>query len=308
MKMKKQSVEAKIIRDIQRSRQKYLIILPVLIYFALFHYKPMYGVIIAFKRFKPALGIWGSRWVGFDNFLRFFNDYYFFRLIRNTLTINVFNLLLCVPRPIVLALLLNEVKNMKFKRVVQTVTYMPHFIAMVIMCGMITGFCQTNGLINDIIEYLGGTRTNLLLKNKYFYPIYIISDIWKNIGWDSIIFLAALAGIDQEQYEAAKVDGAGRIKQMLYITLPGLLPTISILLVLRVGTIMSLGYEKILLLYQPVTYEVADVISTYVYRLGVMNGDYSYSTAVSLFNSVINIIFLVTSNKISKKVGQSGLF
>jgi len=308
MKMKKQSVGAKIIRDIQRSRQKYLIILPVLIYFALFHYKPMYGVIIAFKRFKPALGIWGSRWVGFDNFLRFFNDYYFFRLIRNTLTINFLNLLFCFPMPIVLALLLNEVKNMKFKRVVQTVTYMPHFIAMVIMCGMITGFCQTNGLINDIIEYLGGTRTNLLLKNKYFYPIYIISDIWKNIGWDSIIFLAALAGIDQEQYEAAKVDGAGRIKQMLYITLPGLLPTISILLVLRVGTIMSLGYEKILLLYQPVTYEVADVISTYVYRLGVMNGDYSYSTAVSLFNSVINIIFLVTSNKISKKVGQSGLF
>lgn len=306
--MKKEALGVKIIRDFQKNKQKYLLILPVLIYFILFHYKPMYGIIIAFKRYKPNLGIDGSPWVGLQNFVRFFNDVYCFRIIRNTFTISFLSLLFSFPMPILLALLLNEVKNLKFKKAVQTITYMPHFIAMVVLCGMITNFCQTNGLINNIIEFLGGTRTNLLLKKGYFYPIYIISEIWKNVGWDSIIFLAALSGIDQEQYEAARVDGAGRLKQMIYITLPGLLPTISILLILKMGSILSVGYEKILLLYQPVTYEVADVISTYTYRKGLIDADYSYSTAISMFNSVINIIFLQVSNKISKKAGQSGLY
>ena len=306
--MKKDSLKTKILRDIKKNKQKYIIIFPVLVFLILFHYKPMYGLIIAFKRFKPTLGMWESPWVGFLNFKRFFNDIYFFRLIRNTFTISFLSLLFSFPMPILLALLLNEVKHMKFKKVVQTVTYMPHFIAMVILCGMITSFCQTNGLINDVIELLGGTRTNLLLKKQYFYPIYIISEIWKNIGWDSIIFLAALTGIDQEQYEAAKVDGAGRIKQIFYITLPGLLPTISILLILKMGSLLSVGSEKILLLYQPTTYEVADVINTYTYRKGLIDADYSYSTAIGLFNSVINIFFLHVSNKISKKAGQSGLY
>lgn len=306
--MEKKSLRERIVRDFKKNKQKYLIILPVLIYFILFHYKPMYGLIIAFKRFKPTLGIWDSQWVGLQNFVRFFKDVYFFRLIRNTFTISFLSLIFSFPMPILLALLLNEVKNMKFKKTVQTITYMPHFIAMVVLCGMVTSFCQTNGLINNIIEFLGGTRTNLLLKKGYFYPIYIISEIWKNVGWDSIIFLAALSGIDQEQYEAAKVDGAGRIKQIIYITLPGLLPTISILLILKMGSILSVGYEKILLLYQPVTYEVADVISTYTYRKGLVDADYSYSTAINMFNSVINIIFLQASNIISKKAGQSGLY
>lgn len=306
--MEKKSLRERIVRDFKKNKQKYLIILPVLIYFILFHYKPMYGLIIAFKRFKPTLGIWDSQWVGLQNFVRFFKDVYFFRLIRNTFTISFLSLIFSFPMPILLALLLNEVKNMKFKKTVQTITYMPHFIAMVVLCGMVTSFCQTNGLINNIIEFLGGTRTNLLLKKEYFYPIYIISEIWKNVGWDSIIFLAALSGIDQEQYEAAKVDGAGRIKQIIYITLPGLLPTISILLILKMGSILSVGYEKILLLYQPVTYEVADVISTYTYRKGLVDADYSYSTAINMFNSVINIIFLQASNIISKKAGQSGLY
>ncbi|MBR3761622.1 MAG: sugar ABC transporter permease [Lachnospiraceae bacterium] len=306
--MKKESFGKKVIRDFKKNKQKYLLILPVLIFFALFHYKPMYGLIIAFKRFRPTLGIMDSPWIGFQNFERFFNDIYFFRLIRNTFTISFLSLLFSFPMPIFLALLLNEVRREKFKKTVQTITYMPHFIAMVVLCGMVTSFCQTNGIINVIIEFFGGTRTNLLLKQNYFYPIYIISEIWKNIGWDSIIFLAALSGIDQEQYEAAKVDGAGRIKQMLYITLPGLLPTISILLVLRMGGILNVGYEKILLLYQPSTYEVADVISTYTYRKGLIDADYSYSAAIGMFNSVINIFFLTVSNKISKKAGQSGLY
>lgn len=306
--MKKSSFGARVARDMKLNYQKYLILLPVLVFLILFHYKPMYGVIIAFKQFKPHLGIWDSPWVGLKNFERFINDIYFTRLIRNTLTINFLNLLFCFPLPILLSLLLNEIKNMKFKRVVQTITYMPHFLATVVICGMITSFCSTNGFVNNIVEFFGGTRENLLQNSKYFYPVYIVSDIWKNIGWDSIIFLAALAGIDQEQYEAARVDGAGRIKQMWYITLPGLIPTVSMLLILRMGSILSLGYEKILLLYTPATYEVADVISTYVYRKGLLDADFSYSTAVSLFNSVINIIFLLTSNKISKKLGQSGLF
>ena len=176
------------------------------------------------------------------------------------------------------------------------------------MCGMITNFTQANGIINDIIAFFGGERVNMLTKKEYFYPIYIISNIWKNVGWDSIIFLAALSGIDQEQYEAAKIDGAGRIQQMWYITLPGIFPTISILLILKVGHILTVGYEKILLLYLPVTYEVADVISTYTPRKGLLEADYSYSTAIGIFNSVVNIIFLRVANEISKKAGQSGLY
>jgi len=306
--MQKKSLGQIIVQDFRKNKWKYLIILPVLLYFILFHYKPMYGIIIAFKRFKPNRGIWGSEWVGFLHFTRFFKDYFFFRLLRNTFTISFLSLVFSFPMPILLALLLNEIKNLKFKKAVQTVTYMPHFIAMVVMCGMVTHFCQTNGIVNDVIEFFGGKRTNLLMKPDYFYPIYIVSEIWKNIGWDSIIFLAALSGIDQEQYEAAKVDGAGRLKQMIYITLPGLLPTISILLILKMGRVLSVGYEKILLLYQPSTYEVADVFSTYTYRKGLIDMDYSYSTAINMFNSVINIVFLLVSNKLSKKAGQSGLF
>ena len=297
--MKKETIGVRIIKDFRKNKQKYLIILPVMIYFILFEYKPMYGVIIAFKRYTPILGIADSPWVGFNNFVRFFKDIYFFRVVKNTLTISFLSLVFSFPMPIFLAILLNEVKNIRFKKTVQTITY---------MCGMITSFCRTDGMINDVIAFFGGTRTSLLLKKQYFYPIYVISDIWKNIGWNSIIFLAALSGIDQEQYEAAKVDGAGRIRQIVYITLPGLLPTVSILLILRMGRVLSVGYEKVLLLYQPVTYEVADVISTYTYRKGLIDADFSYSTAIGMFNSIVNIIILTIANKISKKAGQSGLY
>ena len=179
---------------------------------------------------------------------------------------------------------------------------------MVVVCGMITSFCASDGLFNNIIELFGGERSNLLMNKNLFYPIYVVSDIWKNLGWDSIIYLAALSGIDQEQYEAAKIDGANRLQQMFHITLPGIMPTVSMLLVLRIGSLLSVGYEKIILLYQPTTYEVADVISSYVYRRGLQSGEFSYGTAVGLFNSIVNIILLLTANKVSKKMGQSGLF
>ncbi len=295
-------------RNIKRNKYKYIVILPVIIYLILFAYKPMYGIIIAFQRYRPSVGISGSAFVGFDNFRRFFNDVYFVRILRNTVVISVLSIVFAFPAPVFLALLINEVRNKHFKKTVQTISYMPHFISMIVVCGLIETFCSSDGMINDIIAFFGGERTGLLAKSNLFYPIYIISDIWKEVGWNSIIYLAALAGIDQEQYEAAKIDGAGRLKQMIHITLPGIVPTIVTLFILRMGSILSVGYEKILLLYSPMTYNVADVISTYTYRKGLIDGDFSYSTAVGLFNSAVNIIFLVLTNKLSKKMGQSGLF
>ncbi len=304
----KQSFGKRVANDFKKHKYKYLIMLPVIIYLILFCYKPMYGIIIAFQKYRPSLGIADSPWVGFTNFINFFKDPWFGRIIRNTFSISLLMLIFNFPAAVVLALLLNEVKVSWFKRTIQTITYMPHFIALVVVCSLLTSYCNSNGLFNDIIVFFGGERSNLLAKPGLFYPIYVLSGIWQTIGWNSIIYLAALAGIDQEQYEAAKVDGANRLHQMWYITLPGLVPTIAMLLVLNLGKVLNVGYEKILLLYQPLTYEVADVISTYVYRKGLIDANYSFSTAVSLFNSVINIIFLLVSNRISKKMGQSGLF
>lgn len=295
-------------KDLKRNYFKYLMVLPVIVYLILFCYKPMYGVVIAFQKYRPALGIAGSKWIGFENFERFLNDPYFWRVFRNTFAISFWSLVCTFPAPIILALMLNEVKVGWFKRSVQTFTYIPHFIALVVVMGMVNKFCQSDGLIVDILVKFGFERQNLLLNKAFFYPIYIISSLWKDVGWGSIIYLAALSSIDQEQYEAADIDGAGRLQKMWFITLPSILPTISMLLILRMGSIISVGSEKILLLYKPLTYEVADVISTYVYRKGLLDADFSYSTAIGLFNSVINIVFLVTTNKLSKKLGQSGLF
>lgn len=294
--------------DLKRNKYRYLIAVPVLVYLAIFCYKPMYGIIIAFQRYRPSLGFDRSPFVGFDNFVRFFNDIYFGRLIKNTFSISLLTIATSIPIPVCLALLLNEIRHSSFKRIAQTILYLPHFISLVIVCGLVVTFTQTNGVINDIIVFFGGERSNLLSSSKMFYPIYIISGLWQNMGWDSIIYLAALASVDQEQYEAARVDGAGRWKQMIYITLPSILPTISMMLILKMGGILNVGYEKILLLYQPITYDVADVISTYVYRKGLLEADFSYSTAVGIFNSVINLFFLIASNQLSKRVGQSGLF
>ena len=309
---KTMSLGKRIVRDFSHNKFKYLMILPVLVYLALFCYKPMYGIIIAFKNYKVARGIEKSPWVGLFWFENFFNDPYFFRLLRNTFTISALTILFGFPAPILLALLLNEVHNNKFKRTVQTITYMPYFISLVVLCSLIKIYCQQNGLFSDIVAFFGGTKQNWLQDPRYFRLIYVLSDICQGIGWNSIIYLAALSGIDQEQYEAARIDGANRFQQVLHVTLPGLLPTITILFILRMGNILNVGYEKILLLYQPTTYEVADVFSTYTYRisLGSTTGQpqYSLSTAVSLFNTLVNVCFLLMTNLISSKLTDSSLF
>ena len=294
--------------DFQKHKYKYLLILPIIVYLILFCYKPMYGLVIAFKNYRPTRGIWGSNWVGFLWFETFFKDPYFWRLLRNTFTISGLTILFGFPAPIILALLLNEVRSNKFKRTVQTITYMPYFISLVVTCSLLKIYCMENGLFPQIMELFGAQRQNLLANPKYFYPIYILSDIWQGIGWNSIIYLAALSGINQEQYEAARIDGANRLQQVIHITLPGLMPTITILFILRMGNILNVGYEKILLLYNPSTYEVADVLSTYTYRTGLENQQYSLSTAVGLFNTMVNVVFLLITNYISKKSTESGLF
>ena len=295
-------------RDMQMHFWKYVLIIPILIYLAVFCYKPMYGLVIAFKNYKPARGIWGSKWVGFTWFETFFKDPYFFRLLRNTFRLSTLSILFGFPAPILLALLLNEVSNNKFKRTVQTITYMPYFISLVVACSIIKIYCQADGLFSQIGQFFGAPAQNLLIDPNKFTPIYVISGIWQNIGWNSIIYLAALSGIDQEQYEAARIDGANRFQQVLHITIPGILPTIMILFIMRMGSILNVGYEKILLLYTDATFETADVFSTYTYRMGLQSQKYSLSTAVGLFNTMVNIVFLLFTNWLSNKTTESGLF
>lgn len=304
----KESLSARIQKDWRKHWSLYLMILPVVIYFIIFSYKPMYGAVIAFQNYRPAKGISGSEWVGFDQFIRFFKSPYCFRVIKNTLILSLYSLIFGFPAPIILALLLNEVKSKWFKKTAQTLTYMPHFISMVVAVGLVQQFCMSNGIINDIIVFFGGERSAILQNPDYYRAIYIISDIWQEIGWGSIIYLAALSGVDQQLYEAAEIDGAGRWKQTIHVTLPGIMPTIIIMLILRIGHLMSMGYEKTILLYSPATYDVADIISSYVYRTGLLEQDYSYSTAVGLFNSVINCILIVVANKISRKFSETSLW
>ena len=306
------SLGQKIVRDFGHNKYKYLMILPVLVYLILFCYKPMYGIQIAFKNYRITRGIEKSAWVGMYWFETFFNDPYFWRLLRNTFVISGLTILFGFPAPICLALMLNEVRHSKFKRTVQTITYMPYFISLVVLCSLVKIYTQQNGLVSDIVAAFGGTKQNWLQDPRYYRLIYVVSDIWQGIGWNSIIYLAALSGIDMEQYEAARIDVANRFQQLIHITLPGLLPTITILFILRMGSILNVGYEKTLLLYQPTTYEVADVFSTYTYRisLGATSGQpqYSLSTAVSLFNTLVNVVFLLLTNYISKKSTDSSLF
>ena len=286
----------------------YLMILPVVAYYVIFHYLPMGGLVIAFKDYRVARGILGSKWVGLKHFIDFFQSEYAWQTTRNTLSISCLGLIFGFPAPIILAILLNEVKAAHFKKAVQTITYMPHFISLVIICAMVRDFCATRGLFNTILNALGFKSVDFLIQPRWFYPIYISSGIWQNIGWDSIIYLSALSAIDQELYEAAAVDGAGRLRRIWSVTLPGILPTITILLILRIGSIMSVGFEKIILLYNPSVYETADVISTYVYRRGLVDGKYSFASAVGLMNSIINFALLLMADRISKHFGQSGLF
>lgn len=286
----------------------YIMMIPVIGYYLIFHYGPMYGAIIAFKDYSPMKGILGSDWVGLKHFEEFFNSYYFLRVLKNTLLISLYTLVFEFPAPIILALLINEVRKRTFKRVVQTITYMPYFISLVVICGIITDFTNADGLINRLIMMLGYDGQAILQKPELFRPIYVLSEIWQRIGWESIIYIAALMSIDLEQYEAAKIDGASRLKQMFHITLPGLLPIITIMFILRMGNMLNVGFEKIILLYNPVTYETADVISSFVYRKGLLEFGWSYSSAVGLFNSVINLVLLISANYISRRVSQNSLW
>lgn len=304
----KETVAASYKKDFQKNWSLYLMVLPVMAFYIIFCYVPMYGALIAFQNYSPALGILGSEWVGFRNFTVFFTSPDFFKLLRNTLTISISSLVLGFPAPIILALMLNELRQKKFKSIAQTIMYFPHFISMVVMCGIIKTFTSDTGFITQILTVFTGVNTNLLLHEEYFVPIYVISGIWQGVGWSSIIFLAALSGIDQELYEAATLDGAGRWKQTLNVTLPGIAPTIVIVLILNIGSLLSVGYEKIILLYNPLIYNTSDVISSYVYRVGMLNQDWSFSTAVGLFNSLINLILVVSANYISGKVNDTRLW
>jgi putative aldouronate transport system permease protein len=298
----------KLLNNIYKNRYIYIMLLPVITFYIIFRYIPMYGVIIAFKDFKASRGILGSPWVGFKYFKQFFDSYYFFRLIRNTFLLNLYDLIFGFPAPIILAILLNELRHDKFKRFVQSVSYLPHFISVVITVGFIVDFFAQSGIVNNYLKLIGITPINFLIEPKWFRPLYIGSGIWQGVGWGSIIYLAAISGIDPQLYEAATIDGAGRFRKITSITIPSIIPTIIILLIFRIGGMMSVGFEKVFLMYNPSTYETADVISTFVYRSGLQKAQYSYAAAIGLFNTIINFILVISANYASRVTTENSLW
>lgn len=294
--------------DFARNRVLYLMVLPVVIFYILFAYLPMYGITIAFQDFNPALGYFKSPWVGWENFKSFFGSVYFWRVLRNTLHISLASIIFGFPAPILLALLINEVNNKAFMKSVQTITYLPHFISLVVVCGIIRDFTSTGGVVTQMIAKVTGDNTSMLMKPQAFVPLYVVSEIWQGIGWGSIIYIAALSGIDTQLYEAASLDGCGRLRQVIHVSIPGILPTIVIMLILRMGSVLNVGYEKIILLYNPSIYETADVISSFTYRKGLQEFEWSYGSAVGLFNSIVNVFFLLGTNYMSSKLTQSSLW
>lgn len=297
-----------VLQEIKNCKHLYVLLLPTLLFYLIFCIAPMFGVVIAFQKFSLAKGVLGSKFIGLENFRDFLTDYNFWRLIRNTLSLNLSNLIFGFPAPIIFALLLNELKNQKVKKIVQTITYLPHFLSAVVVCSMILTFVASDGFINAVRNLFGLPSISFMVMPQYFRTIYVVSDIWQQLGWNTIIYVAALSSISQELYEAASIDGAGRFRQVLYVTLPGIASTIVILFLMKIGQMLTVGYEKILLLYNPSIYETADVISTYVYRRGLVDGNYSYSTAVGLFNSIINFTLLMSANALSKKFLGNGLW
>ncbi len=308
---KKQSFFASLLLNIKKHPWLYIMAIPVVAFYIVFHYMPMYGAIIAFKNFVPAKGITGSPWAdmaGFAHFHTFLTGPFFLRLLKNTVLISGYDILFSFTSSIIFAILLNELRCEKYKKAVQTFTYLPHFISTMVVCGLINTFVGREGLINDIIALFGGERGNLLADPAKFRTIYIVSNIWQGIGWNSIVFLAALTNVDPQLYEAATIDGAGKLKKIWYVTIPGIIPTIVVMFILRMGTILTVGYEKIILLYNPLTYETADVISSFVYRRGLMESDYSFSSAVGLLNSIVNFAMVVLTNTISRKLNDTSLW
>lgn len=297
-----------ILRDLRMNYAVYLMVLPVIIHFLIFQYRPMVGILMAFQDFSVARGLWGSRWVGFEHFIRFFDSIFFYRVIRNTLVINILRLVIFFPLPIIFALCLNEIRNQLFKRTVQTISYLPFFISTVVIISILRDFVTSDGIITQIAVFFGDPGGALIARPEWFRPLFIGQHIWSQLGFASIIYISALSSIDQELYEAAKIDGAGRMKQTWYITLPGLIPTITVLLILQIGQLMNVGFETILLMYSPAVFETADVISTFVFRTGIQENNFSFSTAVNLFNSVINFILIFIANMLSRKYGETSLW
>ena len=294
--------------DLQRNYQAYLMVLPSIVLIFIFCYIPMYGVLMAFENYRPQLGVLGSKWVGLYHFKDFFTSPHSLNVLRNTVVISVYSLLVGFPFPIILALLLNEVRCQAYKRTVQTISYMPYFISNVVICGMLKSFLAYDGLFNQIGAVFGMAPKSFLSNPALFPSVIVFSDLWQSIGWNSIIYMAALAGIDPDLYEAAHIDGCGRLRQIWHITLPGIVPTMVTLLILSIGGLLSANSDKILLLYSPLTYETGDVIGTFVYRRGIKGGDFSYSTAVSLFQTVINFLLLIFANWFSNKTTETSLW
>ncbi|WP_282942102.1 ABC transporter permease subunit [Paenibacillus sp. RC67] len=302
---KRGSLMSRIIQD------KYLLmlLLPGLAYFIIFKYVPMWGVLLAFKNYQPFVGFFKSEWIGMDNFRQFFNDPIFFRLMKNTLLLGLYDMVFFFPAPIILALLLNEVRKAFYKRFIQTLIYIPHFISMVIVASITYLMLTTEGgVINQLLFQTLGIKIEFLTSEDWFRPLIITQSLWKEMGWGTIIFLAALAGVDQEQYEAAIVDGASRFRQLWHITLPAIRGTIIVLLILRMGNFLDRGFEQVLLMSNALNRNVAEVFDTYVYTIGITQGAFSYSTAVGLFKSVIGIILVLGSNYLAKRAGHSGIF
>lgn len=296
-------------RAFRRSKYLWLLFLPCLLYYLIFKYAPMFGLVITFKNYNVFKGIWASDWVGLKYYRMFFGNPDFWVLMRNTFLLGFYKLLFGFPAPIILALLMNEVRNAVFKRWVQTFSYLPHFISNVIVASMVIMFLSpTGGIINQLITSLGGKPVNFMMEPGLFRPIYVLSEIWQHIGWETIIFLAALTAVDTQLYEAAGIDGAGRWRKLWHVTLPGIAPTIMIILILDIGKVLEIGFEKVFLMYNPAIYDTADIISTYVYRVGMEQGNFSYASSIDLFMGVISFIFIFSANFISRRLGGTSLW
>lgn len=298
----------RVLRSLRSSWQLYLLAAPALIFFLIFNYVPMYGAQIAFKDFIASQGIWGSEWTGFEHFQRFFDSYYFWRLLRNTLVLSVYQVIL-FPLPIILALALNEVKNVLFKRFAQTLTYAPHFVSLVVVVGMLFAFLDPRtGLVNHVIGFVGLGPIQFMQDPDWFRHLYVWSGVWQTLGWSTIIYLAALAGVNPELHQAAEVDGANRLQRIRHVNIPAIMPTVMVLFILDFGSFMSVGFEKVLLMNNSLNSSTSDVIQTFVYETGLLQGQYSYAAAVGLFDSVINIILLVGVNQLARRYSENSLW
>ena len=297
-------------RDWRMNKGLYLLVLPIVVYLIIFNYLPMAGIVLGFERFTPKNGVYMSEWVGLKHVTTFFSSVFFIRVLKNTLILSLYSVIFGFPAPIIFALLLNELDNEYYKKVIQVVSYMPNFISTVVISGIIIDFVASDGVITGMLVNIGFLKEakNLLSVPEYFRTIMVLSDLWQQVGFGSILFLAALTGIDQELYEAAVIDGANRWKQTLNVTIPGIMPTVVIMLIMRIGSLMNANQEKILLLYNPLIYETSDVIGTFVYRKGLLEADYGYSTAVGLFNSAVNVVLLFIANGVSRKYSETSLF